>query len=245
MHILNHPPPQVRTAAKIWFLQVRSLCCQYGLPDPLEILQSPPSRQSWKTAVKQRVHLFWRSKLTLAAEALPSIAHLRFSHMSLTHPSPLLTSCQNKQFEVRKATIQLKMASGRYRTCWLRRYWSGDPSGHCRVPGCSPNTPGTLEHLATGRCQGLTDATATASAAWAQFATANPHLLPLLTTMASSQPDVFLSFLLNPSTHHLSLALSQQLGNQIIDQLCYLTRTWLYTLHVARYRALGLWQYLE
>ena len=72
MHILNHPPPQVRTAAKIWFLQVRSLCCQYGLPDPLLILQSPPSRQSWKTAVKQRIHLFWRSKLTLAAEALPS-----------------------------------------------------------------------------------------------------------------------------------------------------------------------------
>ena len=165
MHILNHPPPQVRTAAKIWFLQVRSLCCQYGLPDPLLILQSPPSRQSWKKAVKQRIHLFWRTKLTLAANALPSIAHLRFSHMSLTRPSPLLTSCQNKQFEVKKATVQLKMASGRYKTCWLRRYWSGDPSGHCRVPGCAPDTPGTLEHLATGQCQGLFDATAAASAA--------------------------------------------------------------------------------
>ena len=244
MHILNHPPPQVRTAAKIWFLQVRSLCCQYGLPDPLDLLQSPPSRQTWKTAVKQRIHLFWRTKLTLAANALPSIAHLRFSHMSLTRPSPLLTSCQNKQFEVRKATIQLKMASGRYRTCWLRRYWSGDPSGHCRVPGCAPDTPGTLEHLATGQCQGLSDATAAASASWARFAAANPHLQPLLTTMASSDPNTFLSFLLDPSTNHLALALSQQLGNHIMDQLCYLTRTWLYTHHTARYRALGLWEYL-
>ena len=94
------------------------------------------------------------------------------------------------------------------------------------------------------QCQGLSVATAAASAAWARYATTNPHLLPLLTTMASSDPNVFLSFLLDPSTHHLSLALSQQLGNHIIDQLCYLTRTWLYTLHAARYRALGLWEYL-
>ena len=72
----------------------------------------------------------------------------------------------------------------------------------------------------------------------------NPHLLPLLTTMASSDPNVFLSFPLDPSTHHLYLTLSQKLGNQIIGQLCYLTRTWLYTLHCARYRALGLWEYL-
>ena len=95
------------------------------------------------------------------------------------------------------------------------------------------------------QCQGLSVATAAASAAWARYATTNPHLLPLLTTMASSDPSVFLSFLLDPSTNHLSLALSQQLGNQIIDQLCYLTRTWLHTLHVARYRALGLWEYLQ
>ena len=109
---------------------------------------------------------------------------------------------------------------------------------------CAPYTPGTLEHIATGQCQGLSYATAAASTAWARFAASNPHLLPLLTTMASSDPNVFLSFLLDPSTHHLSLALSQQLGNHIIDQLCYLTRTWLYTLHAARYRALGLWEYL-
>ena len=244
MHILNHPPPQVRIAAKIWFLQVRTLCVQYGLPDPLKVLQSPPSKQSWKKTVTRSIQLFWRSKLILAAEALPSLAHLRFSHISLTRPSPLLTSCKNKQFEVKKATVQIKMASGRYRTCWLRRYWSGDPSGHCRVPGCAPDTPGTLEHLATGQCQGLSDATAAASASWARFAAANPHLKPLLTTMASSNPNAFLSFLLDPSTNHLALALSQQLGNHIMDQLCYLTRTWLYTHHTARYRALGLWEYL-
>ena len=62
--------------------------------------------------------------------------------------------------------------------------------------------------------------------------------------MANSEPDDFLSFLLNPSTHPLVIALSQQLGKQATDELCFLTRSWLYTLHCARFRALGLWQYL-
>ena len=39
-------------------------------------------------------------------------------------------------YETKKATVQARMASGRYRTCWLRRHWSEDDTGMCRVPGC-------------------------------------------------------------------------------------------------------------
>ena len=244
VYILSSQPPPVRTASKIWFLQVRMLCLQYDLQDPIEVLQSAPSKQQWKTAVSRQVKSFWRTKLLLAAEALPSLAPLRFTHMSLSCPSPLLTSCSASQYEVQKSTVQLRMASGRYRTCWLRRYWSGDPTGHCQVPGCAPGTPGTLVHLATGQCQGLSAASGAAAVSWAQFSSTRPHLLLISNTMANSEPDAFLSFLLNPSTHPLAIALSQQHGKQVNDELCFLTRSWLYTLHCARFRALGLWQYL-
>ena len=243
-HILTSAPLPVRTASKIWFLQVRMLCLQYGLPDPLQVLHTAPSKQQWKAVVSRQVNSFWRTKLLLAAEELPSLAHLRLTHMSLSHPSPLLTSCSSTQLEVQKATVQLRMASGRYRTCWLRRYWSGDPTGHCQVPGCAPETPGTLTHLATGQCQGLSAASSAAAVSWAEFSSSRPHLLPILNTMANSEPDDFLSFLLNPSTHPLAIALSQQYGKQATDELCFLTRSWLYTLHCARFRALGLWQFL-
>ena len=75
--------------------------------------------------------------------------------LSTGHPLQLWTSCKGSELEVRKATIQARMPSGRYRTCWLRRHWSGDASGNCRVLGCTPDTLGTLVHLATGQCPGL------------------------------------------------------------------------------------------
>ena len=164
--------------------------------------------------------------------------------MSLTNPSVLLTSCYSSQYEVQKATVQIKMASGRYRTCYLRRHWSGDPSGFCKVPGCSPNTPGTLLHLATGQCLGLKPACASAAALWADFVAPRPYLRPILEAISDSHPDDFLAFLLNPTTHPLAITTAQIQGRIVLDQLCYLTRTWLHTLHSARYRALGLWQFL-
>ena len=133
------------------------------------------SKQRWKTSVSRQILSYWRAELLAAADKLPSIAHLRLTHMSLSNPSPLLTSCYSSQYEVQKATVQIKMASGRYRTCYLRRHWSGDPSGFCKVPGCSPNTPGTLLYLATGQCLGLKPACASAAALWAHFVAPRPY----------------------------------------------------------------------
>ena len=175
---------------------------------------------------------------------MPSLSFLRLSHMSLLSPSPILTSCSASQFECKKATVQLRMASGRYRTCWLRRHWSGDPTGTCQVPDCTPATPGTLSHLVTGQCRGLAAATAAAVATWSEFASSRPYLRPLLTSIAGADSDTFAAFLLNPSTQAPVLALAQEHGQLVVDELCHLTRTWLYSFHCARYRALGLWQYL-
>ena len=244
IHILTNPPQPARTASKIWFLQVRNLCQQYGLPDPIHVLQNAPSKYEWKSAVTRQVNAYWISKLRAAGEELPSLAHLRLSHMSLSSPSPILTSCSASQLECKKATVQLRMLSGRYRTCWLRRYWSGDPSGSCQVPDCTPLTPGTLSHLVTGQCKGLAAATTAAVKHWSMFASSRPYLHPILMQMAASGSDTFVAFLLNPSTQAPVLALAQEHGQPIIDELCHLTRTWLYTLHCARYCALGLWQYL-
>ena len=126
----------------------------------------------------------------------------------------------------------------------LRRHWSGDTSGACRVPGCSGVTPGTLQHLATGECPGLSGATQQATAHWADFVISHPHLLPLLKGAAGGEKEAFLSFLLDPTTQPTVLALVQTHGQEVIDQVCMLTRTWLYFQHRARFRALGLWDAL-
>ena len=44
-HILLSPPPN----CKSWFLIVRLLTQKYDLPDPLLVLQSPPTHNSWNS----------------------------------------------------------------------------------------------------------------------------------------------------------------------------------------------------
>ena len=244
-HILTNPPLTSRSpSSSPWFIQVRGLCRQYGLPDPLEVLSSATSKGIWKGEVERAINSYWGARIRAEATALPSISHLRPSHMSLSSPSPLLTTCRADRQEIKKMTVQVRMASGRYRTCWLRRYWSGDDTGSCRVPGCLPNTPGTLLHLATGQCVGLKAATSDACSYWATFATTHPHLYPLLQFYADGEDEAFLAFLLSPHLQAPVLLLAQEVGNSVFDEVCHMTRTWLYQHHRARLRSLDLWEYL-
>ena len=244
-YILTNPPPRGRSPSSVpWFIQLRQLCLQYDLPDPLTVLAEAPSKGPWKAAVKRQVAAYWGSKIRAEASSLPSLSHLRPSHMSLNSPSPLLRTCGSDALEVRKMTVQLRMASGRYRTCWLRRHWSGDTSGHCRVPGCASETPGTLAHLATGQCSGLKLATAEACDYWARYCARYPHLSSLLKNYADGETEEFLAFLLSPAEQAPVLALVQQEGRDVVSQVCHLARTWLFQHHRARFRALGLWEYL-
>ena len=57
-------------------------------------------------------------------------------------------------------------------------------------------------------------------------------------------PADFLPFLLDPSTKAPVISLAQSQGQQVVKDLCMLTRTWIYFHHRARYRALGLWSAL-
>jgi hypothetical protein len=235
---LAAPPP---AATKSWFYQVRALADQYGLPDPLYVLANPPPKGEWKAAVKRHLVPYWAEHLRAHAATLDSLAMFRASHMSLTRPSPIWTSCGSSGYEMRKAVVQARMASGRYRTCWLRRHFTAAESGVCRVPGCTGSSPGTLEHLATGQCPGLAEAVATATAHWVSFLTINTFLLPTVQAHTSAEPRVFLAFLLDPTVQPGVIALAQEHGKGAADMLCHLTRSWLYSLHRERLKRLGLW----
>ena len=240
-HMLAAPPASLLPARQSWFLQVRVLCQKYELPDPLVIMANPPTKHEWKKTTKHQVIKFFTEKLREHAASLPSLSLFRASHMSLSSPSPIWTSCGNSPYEMKKATVQARMGSGRYRTCWLRRHWAEEESGDCRVPGCTGNVPGTLLHLATGQCPGLSAATAAATEHWVTFLQVHPHLLPPVKVLTGGSPEEFLSLLLDPSTQAPVISLAQEQGSHVVDQICYLTRTWLFTLHRERLKKLGHW----
>ena len=170
-----------------WFLQVRDLSAQYALPDPLDLLENPKSKASLKTLVRSRVIDWWNQKLRKDVVKLDSLVLFRAEFMSLSHPHPIWTTAGSSSYEVRKATVQARMLSGRYRTCWLRRHWSGDPTGVCKVPGCSGDVPGTLVHIVTGECPGLASAYIRAVAIWSSFLKEAPLLFPLIRDVSLGQ----------------------------------------------------------
>ena len=87
-------------------------------------------------------------------------------------------------------------------------------------------------------------AIADACSYWASFSAQRPHLQPLLRHYAARESDAFLAFLLDPASQPPVIALIHEQGKDILNEVCHLTRTWLYQLHRARFRALGLWEYL-
>ena len=96
-----------------WFSQVRSLCQQYSLPDPLKILEVPPSKESFKRQAKQHVLDWWNVKLRAGAN-LPSLELFRADFMSLSTPHPIWTSAGSSPYEIQKATVQARKLSRRY-----------------------------------------------------------------------------------------------------------------------------------
>ena len=160
--------------------------------------------------------------------------------MFLSKTHPIWSSAGRSPYEVEKAVVQGRMLSGRYRTCWLRRHWSGDKAGYCQIPGCS-NTPGTLEHIATGQCPSLAAVRMKAINSWHDFLATNPILLPLINNISSQTGD-FLSFLVDPTTYPNAIDLAQvHKDTDVMGKLCYLTRTWLFMMHKERLILLDLW----
>ena len=69
-----------------------------------------------------------------------------------------------------------------------------------------------------------------------------PSILHLIQDYAGAEPSFFLGFLLDPSTQPPAISLAPELGRDVIDQLCYLTCTCLFTLHRERLKKLGFWK---
>ena len=204
-----------------WFIQVRELSTQYSLPDPLHILDNPSLKASFKRLVKQKVIDWWQTKLRAKAASLPSLDLFRSEFMSLSRPHPIWTSAGASSYEVKKATVQARMLGGRYRTCWLRRHLSGDDSGTCKVPGCS-NQLGTLLNIATAQCLGLHSAKVRAVAIWADFLKDNQLLFPLIRDFSLGDPQVFLEFLVDPTTNPKVITLAQKYAKNydVVSKLC-------------------------
>ena len=176
---------------------------------------------------------------------LPSLKYFNPAFSSLSTPHPIWTSAGSSPYQVSKATIQARMLSGRYRSDWFIRHWSADnPSGAWQLLSCHPSPPpGTLAHQLL-ECPGTAAARTRVYALWTFFLSDKPELFEIVQfyTIRCADQDLLLQFLLDCSSLPLAISAVQKYGEELLNNLFYLTRTWCYSVHKSRMRDLGLWK---
>ena len=200
LHLLIPPPSHGS------FYLVRTLSQKYNLPNPLLILQTPPTKYYWKSLCRSKVVDWHEQKLRSEGDLLPSLQFFKPAFMSLSSPHPIWT-CANSPYEVSKAVVASRMLSGRYRTDRLSRHWTSDnPDGLCRLPGCT-NQEGNLTHILL-YCPALSHSRANMIKLWSAFLVSRPFLLPVIKKYTIEEEHRLPQFLLDPSC--LSLVISTE-----------------------------------
>ena len=224
-----------------WFIQIKELCQQYQLPHPLSLLESPPSKESFKHLTKKNVHHFWESKLTLEASRLDSLANFKPQYMSLFTPHPLITSCGSNSYEVNKAVIQLKLLSGRYRSDSLLSNFHPSNPATCQLSCDQPNAIGDVEHLLIN-CSALSSRRAVLFEYWEKISATSTTHTDIVDSIKNGPPDQLLQFLLDCSVIPKISKLVDIHGEDFLAPLFKMSRTFCYSIHRERLKILNKWR---
>ena len=227
-------------SAKSWFQQVRDICLQYSLPHPLELLQHPLSKHSFKTLVKRQVSDYWEKLLKSETIGLTSLVFFNTIHLSLHQPSLLWLSAGSNSFECAKSLVVAKMASGRYRSDYLCRHWTpSNRSGFCLANTCQ-GVVGDLVHMLI-TCPALQSTRSRLVQFWRDKTLPYQALSKIISEVLASPPHDQTQFILDPCLLPAILALCIQHGKELFDHVYYLTRTFAYYMHRAKMISLGRW----
>ena len=206
-HVIRYLLMMSNSTSLTWAAHVRTVFLLYSLPDPLQLLDSPPwSKERWKNHTNIVVISHHEAALRLKAVNNIKLQYLNVSCTGLTGKShPMLTWIQTTQ-DVVVARPHVKMLAGDY-LCYafLAHDRGGDP--HCRLCHTTPNTLPTTNHAPVEDYQHLlTQCRATAD-------TREDKLTTLINTVAyhsnnnsilnNSSPSILTQFLLDCTSLNL------------------------------------------
>ena len=236
-----------KPSSRSWFIQIRNLCLLYGLPHPLQLLQAPYTKTTYKSLVKKHVIDHWEVKLRDAASSprYTSLTFFRPQFMSLCHPHPMLTTAGVSPYAVSMSTVQSIMLSGRYRTEELLSHWSESRSKFCKTPSCFGRSHSEdLPHI-LAFCPSLASTRRKLMKFTLKYCLSLhiPDVRNIILKFCSSpaQPG-FCQFLVDCSTVPEVITTAQLHGPEVYEILFHITRTWCYSLHRDRMKILGRWR---
>ena len=228
-----------KSSARSWFHQIRQLCLLYELDHPILLLDNPPPKTSFKSLIKERIITHWENILREEAASLPSLKYFVTENACLSSPHLIWTTATTTSHETRKATILSRMASGRFRSEYMARHWSGDVNGYCKADTCT-EVVGNLEHLLL-HCPALSSVRTRLWDMFFEQSVQYPALYTFLQKLEKSPPQSKLQFILDPTAFNEILEIWNLFGQSVINHIYYLTRTYAYYIYRQKQILLGFW----
>ena len=218
---------------------IKDLCSTYSLPHPLQLLDCPLPQASFKKFISSRILDVWQQKLRKDASSLKSLAYFKPEFLSLTKSHPIWTTCGSNSFEINKAITQARMLSGRFRTQELCKYFSNKTSGFCLICPPESQTSENIEHILV-YCKGLDETRARVLEMWYQKLKNYPAIQNIMKgIMESCDAAVIVQFLLDCSVVPAIIEIVQANGEETLEILFHLTRTWCHSVNISRLKKLG------
>ena len=237
-HVLMCARPSYRS----WFQQIYQLCILYSLDHPLLLLDSPPTKLSFKFLIKQKIIAHWEDKLKDEASRLPSLHYFLASRCTLSYPHSIWRAASHhSSFENRKSSILARMMSGRFKSEYLTRHWSSNKEGFCQAEMCHrAGTRGDLEHLLV-HCPGLATVRVKLWEMFYDHSVQFPAFLDFLLKLEKSPPEYLMQFLLDPEAFPEVIEMWELFGPLFMEHVYYLTRTYTYCVYREKQIMLGVW----
>ena len=225
----RHVLTTCKSSSKSWFLNIQSICFQYELPDPLDLLNNCPTKKTFKSWVKQSVSKYWQQLLVKECQNMSSLKYFKPELYSITRPHYMWTTTSSRPFESAKSTIWARMLSGRYRTEMFCRHFSSNKEGFCAAPCCT-RVPGSLEHL-LATCPALAATREKLYTIILSETVMFPTLHSCLKDIFSADESTITSFFLEPLTFPDIMHDATTIGYQFIQTISYISRTFLFYIH--------------
>ena len=97
-----------------YFSRVQSVLGMYQLPTLNELKTKQPTKESWKSTVKEAVNQYWSETLKNEAYEKSTLSHLDIDSMKIGETHPVWNSLDSVVSDVRKGTIKCRMLTGTY-----------------------------------------------------------------------------------------------------------------------------------
>ena len=97
-----------------WFRHLQNLHAQYDLPDPISILEDPPSKQTWRSTVSKAITSYWREIFEADIQTKSTLRLFSKDEWIPGKPHNMWRDTNQDARDIRRGCVKARMLTGTY-----------------------------------------------------------------------------------------------------------------------------------